>query len=91
MFSPGPGELAVIGVLAVLLFGKNLPEVAKKLGKTYKEFRRGLSDMQAQMNVDDDVSTSTSYYSNDYDDFEPPTAPSFEPPTSEPTTESEEV
>ncbi|MEM9941858.1 MAG: twin-arginine translocase TatA/TatE family subunit, partial [Planctomycetota bacterium] len=29
------GELAVIGVLAVLLFGGRLPEVARSLGATY--------------------------------------------------------
>ena len=90
MFSPGPGEIAVIGVIAVLMFGKNLPDVAKKLGKSYKRFRKGLADMQAQINLDDDVPSSTpSYYSNDYDDYEAPTAPKFEPPTSEPAADSE--
>lgn len=91
MFSPGPGEIAVIGVIAVLMFGKNLPEVAKKLGKSYKQFRKGLADMQAQINLDDDgpSSSSPSYYSNDYDDYEAPTAPKFDPPTSEPATDSE--
>ena len=65
MFSPGPGEIAVIGVIAVLMFGKNLPDVAKKLGKSYKQFRKGLADMQAQINLNDDVPSSTpSYYSN---------------------------
>ena len=94
MFSPGPGELAVIGVLAVLLFGGNLPQVAQKLGRAYRDFRKGLSDMQAQINLDDDgpsSSSSSSHYSNDYDDYDPPTAPKFEPPESEPTAEAEEV
>ena len=93
MFSPGPGEIAVIGVLAVLLFGKNLPEVMKKLGKTYKEFRRGLSEMQSQINLDDETpSSGSSYYANeDYDDYDAPSAPKFEPPSSEPTAEAEEV
>lgn len=94
MFNMGPQELIIIGGLAVLLFGKNLPDVMKKIGKTYGQFRKGLSDMQAQLQIDDqDVgNSSSSFYSDEeYDDYEEPTAPSFEPPTSEPTTEAEEV
>lgn len=94
MFNMGPQELIIIGGLAVLLFGKNLPDVMKKVGKTYGQFRKGLSDMQAQLQIDEhDVgNSSSSFYSDDdYDDYEAPTAPSFEPPTSEPTTEAEEV
>lgn len=95
MFNMGPQELIIIGGLAVMLFGKNLPDVAKKLGKSYSQFRKGLSEMQAQLQVDDvDVtsSSSSSYHSDDdYDDYDAPSAPKFEPPTSEPTTEAEEV
>lgn len=94
MFNMGPQELIIIGGLAVLLFGKNLPDVAKKLGKSYSQFRKGLSEMQAQLQIDDDVTSnsSSSYYSDeDYDDYEAPTAPKFEPPTSEPSAEAEEV
>ena len=92
-FNMGTQELIIIGGLAVLLFGKNLPEVAKKIGKSYSQFRKGLSEMQAQLQIDDDItSTSSSYYSDeDYDDYEEPTAPKFEPPTSEPSPEAEEV
>lgn len=92
LFNMGPQELVVIGVLAVVLFGKRLPEVARSVGGSYKQFRKGLSDMQAQLQLDDDLPPrSTSYYADDYDDYEPPTAPKFEPPTSEPTAEAEEV
>jgi len=93
-FNMGTQELIIIGGLAVLLFGKNLPDVAKKLGKSYSQFRKGLSEMQAQLQVDDiDVSsTSSSHYSDEeYDDYETPIAPKFEPPTSEPSPEAEEV
>lgn len=93
MLNMGPQELIIIGMVAVLLFGKNLPDVARKFGKTYSEFRKSLSEMQAQMKLDDISSSSSasSHYSDDYDDYEPPTAPKFEPPTSEPTAEAEEV
>lgn len=86
----GYQEILIIGIVAVLLFGKNLPDVMRKLGKSYYDFRKGLSEMQAQMRLDEtstsSSSTSSSHYQDDYDDYEPPTAPKFEPPTSEPTT-----
>ena len=43
MFGLGPFEMVVIGVIAIMLFGGNLPEVARKLGGSYREFRRGLN------------------------------------------------
>ena len=77
--------------------GDESPEVARTVGGSYKQFRKGLSDMQQQLQIDDTPTSSSSYYSDDYDDYEPPAAPKFEPPTSEPTTseptttEAEEV
>jgi Sec-independent protein translocase protein TatA len=40
-WSPGPGEMLVIGIVALLLYGGELPRVAKSWGKTLAEFRRG--------------------------------------------------
>ena len=95
MFGPlGYQEMIIFGVVAVLLFGKNLPDVMRKLGKGYSEFRKSLSEMQAQLRLDEDITSSSSsatYYSDDYDDYEAPTAPKFEPPSSEPSAEAEEV
>ena len=92
MFNMGPQELVIIGVLAVVMFGKNLPDVAKKLGRSYRDFRKGISDMQAQFKLDDEPqdyqsnrSSLSSIYNDDYEDYEMPDAPKFEPPTSEPT------
>jgi sec-independent protein translocase protein TatA len=96
MFGLGIQEMVIVGVVAILLFGKNLPGVARSLGSSYREFRKGLFDLQSSLNVmDDDVprSKSKSYSApayDDYDDYEEATAPKFEPPPSEPTIASSE-
>ncbi len=41
---PGPVELIVIAVIAVLIFGKRLPGLARSIGTSFVEFRRGLSE-----------------------------------------------
>lgn len=47
-FGIGPMEMLVVGVIALLLFGKRLPEVARGLGKSVTEFKRGLRDVGAE-------------------------------------------
>lgn len=37
-------ELMIIGVIALLIFGKRLPEVGRSLGKGIVEFKKGLQD-----------------------------------------------
>jgi sec-independent protein translocase protein TatA len=49
MFGMSWHEMMIVGVIAILLFGKRLPEVAKSLGNTYREFKRGLSDFHSQV------------------------------------------
>ncbi|WP_299429300.1 twin-arginine translocase TatA/TatE family subunit [uncultured Meiothermus sp.] len=41
----GPTELIIILVIVVLLFGaRKLPELARGLGQSAKEFRKGISE-----------------------------------------------
>lgn len=40
---PGGLEWVVVGIVALLLFGKRLPGVAKSLGQALHEFKSGLS------------------------------------------------
>ena len=88
MFGLGPTELVVIGVIAVLLFGSKLPDVARQLGGSYHEFRRGLNDVQQQFRTAEyDLKKSFSLEDSpkkiaDEEDEEPsePAAPKFKPP-----------
>ena len=85
MFGLSPVEIAIVGAVAVLLFGSRLPSVARSLGKSMTEFKKGLSG------IEEDVSTASSRPSRvtNYppaDDRDEATAPKFVPPTSEPTT-----
>jgi sec-independent protein translocase protein TatA len=48
---PGGAEWIVIGVIALLIFGRRLPDVARSVGKSIVEFKKGLRD------VKDDVDT----------------------------------
>jgi len=92
----GPQELIIFGVIAILLFGKKLPDVARRVGGSYKEFRKGLSEMRTSVRdvtssytdeINNNYSPGSGYAGEDedrYDDYDEATAPKFEPPPSEP-------
>lgn len=49
MPSIGPIELIGIGIVAVLLFGSRLPSVARSLGRSLNEFKRGMRDVEDEV------------------------------------------
>lgn len=85
MFGSHPMELIIVGIVALLLFGKRLPEVARSLGKGITEFKKGVRG------IEDEVETSSSSSSRPSSrpaaDDRPveTTAPKFEPPKFEPS------
>tara|TARA_R110002049_G_scaffold72490_5_gene187324 strand:- start:3263 stop:3529 length:267 start_codon:yes stop_codon:yes gene_type:complete len=88
MFGLSPFELAVIGVIAVVLFGGNLPQVARKLGGSYRELRRGLNEVQqtfreAEREASQALSMDDQPGRAEVEDDEPeePVAPKFTPPS----------
>ncbi|QGJ72202.1 Sec-independent protein translocase protein TatA [Planctomycetales bacterium 10988] len=85
MFTPGPMEMLIIGVIAVLLFGKRLPEVGRSLGKGFWEFKRGLTGIQDEMdNASRPSAPARSQSYDSADDYDEVSVPKFEPPTSAP-------
>lgn len=49
-WSPGPGEMLLLALVALLLYGGDLPEVARSWGKMFTEFRRNLTGIQNEIN-----------------------------------------
>ena len=50
----GFGELLIILVVVLVLFGaKRIPELAKGLGKGISEFKKGLKDVEDEINSND--------------------------------------
>ena len=56
MPTPGPLELVIILVIALLILGPGrLPDVGASLGKSIREFRKAASDVQEAVNVSVDT------------------------------------
>ncbi len=49
MFGIGPTEMLIVGIIAVILFGNRLPSVARSLGKSLTEFKKGMREFESEM------------------------------------------
>ena len=83
--TPGWSEMMIVGVIALLLFGKRLPEVARSFGKGMREFKQGLAGFQDELHSPGPPSRRESRPASrpepEDDDRGEFTAPKFQPPT----------
>lgn len=49
-FSPSPSEMLLLMLVALLLYGGELPKVARSWGKSLAEFKKGLTGIQNEFN-----------------------------------------
>lgn len=53
IFNLGTGEIIVILIVILLLFGaKRIPELARSIGRGVNSFRQGLNEVSDQINSD---------------------------------------
>ena len=78
MLDIGIQELAVIGVLALLIFGPDkLPELGRRLGRAMREFRRASDEFRSTVEQNLQINADT--------DISPRSPSSFEPATTSAT------
>ena len=92
MFSGlGYTEMMLFGIIALILFGSRLPEVARNFGRSYRELRSKVDDFKREFRDWDREDTPTSppsytpasHLEDDSTEQVKPKAPKFTPPTEE--------
>lgn len=80
-----PMEMIVVVGVAVLLFGRRLPEVGRTLGKGIVEFKKGIRGLEEEFRFDDHASNHVTPEPKFIPSDQPESAvPRFEPPTTAP-------
>lgn len=45
MFTPGPWQIIIVLLVVLLLFGSRLPALARSLGQSLTEFKKGVKEI----------------------------------------------
>ncbi|MBX3444806.1 MAG: twin-arginine translocase TatA/TatE family subunit [Planctomyces sp.] len=77
-------EMLVVLFVALLLFGKRLPEVARSLGKSMTEFKKGMRGFEDELRDDGRSSPAPARRPSVSSDEQVASASKFQPPTSAP-------
>jgi sec-independent protein translocase protein TatA len=87
MFNLGPTEMLFFGIIALMLFGRKLPEVARNIGGSYRDLRKGLTDFQREFqgwDRPDPRANTKPAYQPETDKIEASTPKFVPPPAAEP-------
>jgi sec-independent protein translocase protein TatA len=91
----GMMEMVVVMGVAVLLFGKRLPEVGRSLGKGIIEFKKGLRGIEDEFDLSSTGSSTSArrsespLHTTSGSDYGESSVPKFEPPTTAPVPQME--
>jgi sec-independent protein translocase protein TatA len=81
-FNFSPGDMIIIAVVAVLLFGDRLPQVMRSVGQGMSEFKKGMRGIEEQIEAATNAKPTSRVA--EIEDREEPIAPRFDPPPSAP-------
>ncbi|MAT15304.1 MAG: Sec-independent protein translocase TatA [Planctomyces sp.] len=87
----GTPELLIVAIIALLLFGKRLPEVARSVGKGIVEFKKGVAGIEDEVKTAAKSKPARSERSEAKESLDDVKAPKFEPPVEEPQLEAKEA
>ncbi len=82
---PGSWEWILILVVALLIFGKRLPDVARSVGKSIVEFKKGIRDVKSDLDEKSRVEPSQPAKLENQSDSTPKSSQSTDTPGSSAT------